>query len=372
MAHLKSEFTDTSNMDSAEKSKLIKSLTNDIGYDQATTGAKKCIDKIIKFDDSIAIRLLEEIKGRDADLNEFYTAAIYGNTENLSATLHYLDYLKTRDQDATPTTFNTPNTLENVQEDIKIFGWDELDDSKLAILLKKLPIQQTQFSTFEALKDKGASVQEFLMASVYSNSDNPESTLHYLDYKREKHRNEHIETLNDIKKLETELRDEFNTFEQYLLNDIVPKNLVSQPYTDLHDAEQAIFSTSQIEISILKTTIEILDNAKHNLENHFNDKADAQAAPPPIIQHLGKIAVEPTDRQKICFSPYDREGYISYAKKILTAFNATLDMLEPELTSPDQLPSNDSVVFLRHTEKTLRNARNTMNLPSKGLRKLIG
>jgi len=43
---------------------------------------------------SLVVRLLEELQHRNATLNEFYLACIYSNTDNLQASLHYLDYLR--------------------------------------------------------------------------------------------------------------------------------------------------------------------------------------------------------------------------------------------------------------------------------------
>ena len=51
---------------------------------------------------ALILRLVEELVSRQASVNQFYLAYVYSNTDNIQANLHYLDYLKLKNNSQSP------------------------------------------------------------------------------------------------------------------------------------------------------------------------------------------------------------------------------------------------------------------------------
>ena len=91
-------FTDTRNWSMERLRTYTEKLKdNTLDLPNSSEGAVKWWNEFEQDNDqrpSLVVRLLEELQHRNATLNEFYLACIYSNTDNLQASLHYLDYLR--------------------------------------------------------------------------------------------------------------------------------------------------------------------------------------------------------------------------------------------------------------------------------------
>lgn len=84
------------------------------------------------------------------------------------------------------------NSLEAVKHDH--LGWDETTESArkwwLAFEAQNQHRPALVFRLAEELKNRHATITEFFLAFVYSNTDNIQANLHYLDYSRLKKQQE--------------------------------------------------------------------------------------------------------------------------------------------------------------------------------------
>ena len=98
-----SVFTDTRDWSMERIREHIDSLKEEtLDLLNGSEGAVKWWDEFEQENSqrpSLIVRLLEELARRKATLNEFYLACNYSNTENVQASLHYLDYLRLKKRD---------------------------------------------------------------------------------------------------------------------------------------------------------------------------------------------------------------------------------------------------------------------------------
>ena len=151
------------------------------------------------------LRLIEELLLRNAGPEEFVEATIQGETDDVQSALHYADAKQEIDENWRKTfqrqsSLTTPPGITNTQ------GWsDDEIKSKLTSVKNKLDWENTTGSAkkwweafenendhrlalvlrlAEELANRKATITEFFLSYVYSNTDNIQANLFYLDYTR--------------------------------------------------------------------------------------------------------------------------------------------------------------------------------------------
>jgi hypothetical protein len=172
----------------------------------------------------LVVRVAEEIAVRSATITEFFLAYIYSNTNNLQANIYYLDYtrLKKAEIDRKKLVKNQDESQIRSDEIAKktdeIFrtsykagitdsvGWSKEEiHEELSKVEKRIQLESTTgsalkwWNTFcseytnepsvilrlaEEISIRFATVTEFFLAKVYSNTDDLQANLYYLDYSR--------------------------------------------------------------------------------------------------------------------------------------------------------------------------------------------
>jgi hypothetical protein len=180
---------------------------------------------------SLVLRLTEELNARETTITEFFLAYVYSNIDNIGGNLHYLDYTRLKRQaerrnkvkllndTSAAVESNHPNRTEsdrwfhwsastNSTEFTNTNGWNEghlpgrlqqvrnqLDwentdgDAKKwweQLEEESKPFVQYLLGLAEELSNRKATITEFFLAFVNSNTDNIQSNLHFLDYLRSK------------------------------------------------------------------------------------------------------------------------------------------------------------------------------------------
>ncbi len=101
-----SEFSDTRNLTEEELLNTVEKIkAEDLDWEQETGSAR---DWWQAFEDEnsnrpeLILRVVEELRKRDATIAEFFLAYVYSNTDNIQANLHYLDYMRVKAADEQP------------------------------------------------------------------------------------------------------------------------------------------------------------------------------------------------------------------------------------------------------------------------------
>jgi hypothetical protein len=172
------------------------------------------------------LRLVEELAIRKATITEFYLAFVYSGTDNIPANMYYLDYTRLKKEEerrkkeaarnvAEPslTGKTAASDFSSLPSDLGLplgitatKGWtDDQVREKLEEVRGRLDWENTTGSArewwvafenenarrlalvlrlAEELAVRKATITEFVLASVYSNTDNIQAKLWYLDYTR--------------------------------------------------------------------------------------------------------------------------------------------------------------------------------------------
>jgi hypothetical protein len=215
-------ITNTAGWSDVKKKKYLEEVRKAIDWDNTTGSARKwweAFENENHHQVSLVVRLAEELKLRKASITEFFLAYVYSNTDNIQANLHYLEYTrlkkkdkereksaaanpvetsgkKTEDESTWPATPGVPDTTgwsagqikERRGEVLEALDWanttgsarkwweefQKENESRPAWVLRLM----------EELKLRKATITEFYLAYVYSNTDNIQAVLKYLDYTR--------------------------------------------------------------------------------------------------------------------------------------------------------------------------------------------
>ncbi|MBV11157.1 AAA family ATPase [Rubinisphaera sp.] len=94
----------------------IETLKRDkLDWEESSGSAKTWWEKFEsenKHRPPLILRLIEELTRRSATITQFFLAYIYSNTDNIQANLHYLDYMRLKEDDTQPTSDDAPQTPE--------------------------------------------------------------------------------------------------------------------------------------------------------------------------------------------------------------------------------------------------------------------
>jgi hypothetical protein len=166
----------------------------------------------------LVLRLAEELLLRKATVTEFFLAYVYSNTDNIQANLFYLDFTRLKKHEekkkkaaAEGQPFNEPAPPRPPEPQPKeaisnTAGWDQEQIlQRLASVKAQIDWDNTKDSArkwWEAFENenanrmplvlrlaeellvRNATITEFFLAYVYSNTDNLQANLHYLDFTR--------------------------------------------------------------------------------------------------------------------------------------------------------------------------------------------
>jgi hypothetical protein len=180
----------------------------------------------------LVLRLAEELADRKGTITEFFLAYVYSNTDNIQANLHYLDYTRLKkleekqkkqaatvvlnrlhaEADAPQAGTLLADRWEGWNPDLSVSGFSNTtgwSDNRIRSMLEEMKAHLNWVNTtggarawWEALEDgtrerlhfvlrlakelavRKATITEFFQAYVYSNTDNIQAILHYLDYTR--------------------------------------------------------------------------------------------------------------------------------------------------------------------------------------------
>ncbi len=180
----------------------------------------------------LVLRLAEELALRKATITEFFLAYVYSNTDHIQANLHYLDYVRIKKEverekkDAsarinnefpgtrvtTTDRFSRIGHLNLSRAVTNTAGWSveqvllrlEEVKSKLdwsnttgsahkwwqALEKENSPRMPSVLRLAEELALRKATITEFFLAWIYSNTDDIQANLNYLDYQRLKKQEE--------------------------------------------------------------------------------------------------------------------------------------------------------------------------------------
>lgn len=184
----------------------LTKVKEEIGWPDTAGSARKWWEAFEKENShrmSLVLRLAEEIRNRRATITDFFLAYVYSNTDNIQANLHYLDYtrLKRFAEKKEPSTYPV---LPPERQDLPRYVGDALL-AEIANLESRCDWENTTGSArkwWEAFRDENrkkpepvyrliaelvarqATITEFFLAYVYSNTDNIKANLCYLDYTR--------------------------------------------------------------------------------------------------------------------------------------------------------------------------------------------
>ncbi len=222
-------ITDTKGWTGEQIQQKLVEVKTQLDWENTTGSAHKWWDAFEnenKPRTTLVLRLAEALQIRKATITEFFLAYVYSNTDNIQANLCYLDYTRlkkeeekkrrevaARGSDGQGEDTPKEQTQEQVTEETNLpvgitdtKGWSEeqlLD--KLAEVKTQLDWDNTTGSArkwweafenenkprttlvlrlAEELQIRKATITEFFLAYVYSNTDNIQANLHYLDYTR--------------------------------------------------------------------------------------------------------------------------------------------------------------------------------------------
>jgi tetratricopeptide (TPR) repeat protein len=192
------ERTDSSELTPEEMQGRVARLKNDrLDWQNAPAPAHEWWDRLESENSHDRVfRLAEELVQRSVTLKEYFDASESVATDDPTAVLHYLDFLRVKNRESKSQGFApkpSPTTAEarpsaHLTELKVMLGWDKTTGSArrwwLAFQEKHEPSYVEGVA--EALAARGASIPEYFLAYVYSNSDDDEANLHYLDYMRAK------------------------------------------------------------------------------------------------------------------------------------------------------------------------------------------
>jgi hypothetical protein len=210
----------------------LEHVKGHLGWESTTGSARKwweAFEGENKHRRALVLRLAEELANRKATVTEFFLAYVYSNTDNIQANLSYLDYSRLKkeeerkkkaaaaaaaDQPAPEPAAPSPAPVRPAPvavqghpgEITSTKGWtDEQVLARLETVKNKLDWENTTGSArkwweafegenkhrrgrvlrlAEELANRKATVTEFFLAYVYSNTDNIQANLSYLDYTR--------------------------------------------------------------------------------------------------------------------------------------------------------------------------------------------
>lgn len=187
-----------------------------LGWRTATPRARTWWQAFEKENSSrmkLVLRLAEELAIRDATITDFFEAYVYSQVENFQANLHYLDYRRVKASEEQSRRLRAARTewedFVSATPPTKVEGEADQSDEQIAERYRKVrelldwaatsgPARRW-WKSFEArnvdhmpqvlrlsevLFARRATITEFFLAYVYSNTDNLQANLHYLDYTR--------------------------------------------------------------------------------------------------------------------------------------------------------------------------------------------
>lgn len=85
--------------------RIVELKTQKLDWEHASAAARtwwQQFEDENKHRPALILRLVEELVDRQASINQFYLAYVYSNTDNIQANLHYLDYLKLKNNSQPP------------------------------------------------------------------------------------------------------------------------------------------------------------------------------------------------------------------------------------------------------------------------------
>ena len=220
-------ITNSKGMTEEQIKEILEETKNDyLDWDNTTGSARKWWEAFENENQhrvALILRLAEELKIRNATITDFFMAYVYSNTDNIQANLHYLDYtrlkkeIEKRKKEALKaaegtsqgderieinTVEETQSSLEDVTTDTSNLSdqvlWDKIENIKTGLdwenttgsarkwweSLEKDTKPVTIFRLAEALSTRQATITELFLAYVYSNTDDLQANLYYLDYTR--------------------------------------------------------------------------------------------------------------------------------------------------------------------------------------------
>lgn len=95
-------FTDTRGLPDAKITELIERTKEKLEWDKTTGSARKwwtAFEEENQHRLGLVLRLAEELAHRKATIVEFFLAYVYGNSDNIQASLHYLDYSRLKKEE---------------------------------------------------------------------------------------------------------------------------------------------------------------------------------------------------------------------------------------------------------------------------------
>lgn len=93
-------FCDTSNMTAADVSRELERVKQEIDWPKTAGPARTWWTEFERKNDTrlpIVLRVAEELRHRKATVADLYYASLHSGSDNIQATLHYLDYQRSRD-----------------------------------------------------------------------------------------------------------------------------------------------------------------------------------------------------------------------------------------------------------------------------------
>jgi tetratricopeptide (TPR) repeat protein len=168
-----------------------------LDWKNALLPARKWWDRFESGNDFAQVfRLARDLVQRSVTLTEFVDASGAGGTDDPTAGLHYLDFLRVKNRESEsqgfvlkpsrPTTEAGPS-IRLAELKAKL-GWEKTTGSarRWWVAFEEKHEPSVVEGLAEALAERGASIPEYFLAYVYSNSEDDEANLHYLDYMRAK------------------------------------------------------------------------------------------------------------------------------------------------------------------------------------------
>jgi hypothetical protein len=223
---------DVSNWTTEQVKAELDSVRGRIGWADANKSARQLWHawEVSNENDPVTVlRIAEELAYRKATISDYYTAHVDSNTDHAQAILHYLDYKRLKDHETNrklldkarqdgdhlrakelqllidaenakpaelfPTEFTDTRgwSDEEIRSQLERVKKENLDWENTTKTAREwwTAFEQENLVRFvlvlrlaEELRYRRATITEFFLAYVYSNTDSIQANLHYLDYSR--------------------------------------------------------------------------------------------------------------------------------------------------------------------------------------------